>query len=142
MRPRPLGYVVLNPIHIRSFDMRLQSERPKRIHPTYTSLTSHKRHYSALKQAETGTVKSPGAQCSRPYLDNFRKHRARSLRLTHGVDVVVSPVHMRDTFGPFTVHTEVTDKSHLIGNVNDLAKTSDFTKKSELSIKPCSLNVA
>ncbi len=37
---------------------------------------------------------------------------------------------------------EITYKLHLIGNVNALAKKSDFTKKSELSIKPCSVNVA
>ncbi|KAJ0055421.1 hypothetical protein NL108_018105 [Boleophthalmus pectinirostris] len=43
MRLRPLRYVLLKLIHIRSFDMRLQSERPGRIHPTYTLTNVRKR---------------------------------------------------------------------------------------------------
>ena len=51
-------------------------------------------------------------------------------------------LRMRVTSGSFHVHTGDHKRSHLIGNVNGLAKKSNFFKKSELSIKPCSVNVA
>ena len=48
-------------------------------------------------------------------------------------------VRMRNT-SAFTL--EIRYGSHSDGNMNELSKKSDLTKKSELSIKPCSLNVA
>ncbi|XP_078797162.1 NLR family CARD domain-containing protein 3-like isoform X2 [Oryzias latipes] len=49
---------------------------------------------------------------------------------------------MRVSFGSCHGHTGDHKSSDLLGNVNGLANNSDFFKKSELSIKPCSVNVA
>ena len=49
---------------------------------------------------------------------------------------------MRDRLETDAVHTGGHIQVTFESNVNDLAKKSDFFKKSELSIKTCSVNVA